>query len=124
MKFPRKDIPEASISVVKWSPRALGMRVTLNGPLLDKMGWNPKTKVSPSYKGEWLTLTPHYLGNKLHMRGAGPSLSFVTMNLPDGVKDVSYSVITNIIVRPEFIRIKIPTEFYAKDKRSSVRSSN
>lgn len=124
MKFPRRDIPEASISVVKWTPKALGMRVTLNGPLLDKMGWSRKTIVSHSVKGEWLILIPHHLGNRLHMRGAGPSLSFVTMSLPEGIKDVTYSVITNIIIRPDSLRIKIPNEFYAANKRPVIRRSS
>ena len=120
MKFPRRDIPEASISVVKWTPKHLGMRVTLNGPLLTKIGWGRKTTVSHSVKGQWLTLRPHYLGNRLHMRGAGPSLSFVTMSIPDGISDVCYSQIPEIIIRDDYIRILIPDEFYASNRRSRV----
>lgn len=124
MKFPRRDIPEASISVVKWTPKYLGMRVTLNGPLLDKLGWSRKTIVSHSTKGHWLTLEPHSLGNRLHMRGAGPALSFVTMNLPEGITEVCYSTIPAFIIRPDSLRIKIPDEFYAANRRSLIRRSS
>lgn len=124
MKFPRRDIPEASISVVKWTPKYLGMRVTLNGPLLDKIGWGRKTIVSHSTKGQWLTLRPHHLGNRLHMRGAGPSLSFVTMNLPIGIEAGSQSQIAKLIIRDDYVSIYIPDEFYAKNKRSVLRRSN
>lgn len=124
MKFPRRDIPQASISVVKWTPKYLGMRVTLNGPLLDKLGWSRKTNVSHSTKGQWLTLKPHHLGNRLHMRGAGPALSFVTMSLPEGIADVCYSQITNVIIQPGYIRIKIPEDFFAQNKRPVLRRSN
>jgi len=100
------------MSIVRWTDDAMALRISMNQLLLDEMGWDIHTRLRLDFKRNWIWLRKNKYGNRLHKRGTGEALSFITQMYPGELLAMPCS---SRIIKPnigEALKLYIPVEFY------------